>query len=300
MPSAAVSDSAPQAPVQEFNFALNLYARVLSVLTVVLLFAGALVTSEQAGLSIPDWPLAYHRLIPPFVGNIRFEYTHRVIATCVGLMTIGILIWLWRAEPRRWLRWFGVVALGTVVVQGILGGLTVLHFQPPWLSAAHASMAQLFFLITVSLVVFTNRRWLTPVAPARDGSPRVFALGVATTAAIYAQLIVGAGYRHGAIGVAPHLVGAVVVTILAVTTIVLTLRRHRQPALRNAATLLAVLLAVQLSLGWMAYDIKIATLHALQPPENRVLATSIHLVCGALLLATALVLTLRARKYLTA
>ncbi|HZT74042.1 MAG TPA: COX15/CtaA family protein [Terriglobales bacterium] len=300
MPSVAVSDSAPQAPVQEFNFALNLYARVLSVLTVVLLFAGALVTSEQAGLSIPDWPLAYHRLIPPFVGNIRFEYTHRVIATCVGLMTIGILIWLWRAEPRRWLRWFGVVALGTVVVQGILGGLTVLHFQPPWLSAAHASMAQLFFLITVSLVVFTDRRWLTPVAAAQDGSPRVFALGVATTAAIYAQLIVGAGYRHGAIGVAPHLVGAGVVTILAVTTIVLTLRRHRQPALRNAAKLLAVLLAVQLSLGWMAYDIKIATLRALQPPENRVLATSIHLVCGALLLATALVLTLRARKYLTA
>lgn len=289
----------PSDPAAGFHFALNLYARVLAAATVVLLGAGALVTSEQAGLSIPDWPLAYHRLIPPFIGNIRFEYTHRVIATCVGLMTIGLLAWLWRAEPRRWLRWFGVVALGCIVAQGILGGLTVLHFQPPWLSAAHASMAQLFFLITVSLAVFTHRRWLTPVVPVADARPGIFALGVATTAAIYGQLIVGAGYRHDAIGITPHLVGAIIVSILALWTIALTLRRHSGvAALRRPAQLLLALLILQLLLGWMAYSIKTATLHALQPPENRVVATSIHLVCGALVLATSLVLTLRAKKHL--
>ncbi|MGH9542925.1 MAG: COX15/CtaA family protein [Terriglobales bacterium] len=301
MPSAVTSDSVVAAPPSpRFHFGLQLYARLLAIATVILLFAGALVTSEQAGLSIPDWPLAYHRLIPPFIGNIRFEYTHRVIATCVGLMTIGMLIWLWRSEPRRWLRWFGAVALGCVMAQGILGGLTVLHFQPPWLSAAHASMAQLFFLIAVSLAVFTGRRWLTPATPLRDGSPGIFALGTATTAAIYGQLIVGAGYRHGAIGITPHLVGAAMVTVLAATTIVLTLRRHREGALRRPALLLLALLILQLLLGWMAYSIKIATEQALQPPENRVLATSVHLVCGALVLATSLVLTLRAKKYLTA
>ena len=79
------------------------------------------------------------------VGGIRYEFTHRVIATCVGLLTIGLAAWLWKVEKRFWMRWLGWAALGGVIAQGILGGITVRMFQPPPVSAAHATLAQLFF-----------------------------------------------------------------------------------------------------------------------------------------------------------
>ena len=123
------------------------------------LIAGALVTSNDAGLSIPDWPLAYGSLTPPMVGGIRYEFTHRVIATCVGFLTIILAAWLWRAEKRPWMRWLGLAALGGVIAQGILGGMTVRMFQPPAVSAAHATLAQLFFSTVVAIAVFTGSWW---------------------------------------------------------------------------------------------------------------------------------------------
>jgi cytochrome c oxidase assembly protein subunit 15 len=310
-----------------FNHSLHRYACVLVGAVLVLLGAGGLVTGNDAGLSIPDWPLAYGRLVPPFVGNIRFEYVHRVIATTVGLLTIGLVMWLWRAEPRRWLRWLGVAALGCVVLQGVLGGLTVLRFQPPWLSAAHASVAQLFLLTVLSVAVFTGRIWIedghaekrgtlvtanslsaadrqrthSPLVEAQESAPRpsIFSLGVITCAAIYLQLIVGAGYRHGAIGVAPHLVGACIVTALLLWWTGAVLARHRDlRVLRRPAVALFALLAAQLVLGVWSYELKIATRGAPQPEPRMVLITTIHLLCGAAILATSLLLTLRAQRWM--
>ncbi|HWZ55220.1 MAG TPA: COX15/CtaA family protein, partial [Verrucomicrobiae bacterium] len=98
-----------------YNKAVHQYAVFTACCTFLLLVAGALVTSNDAGLSIPDWPLAYGSLHPPMVGGIRYEFTHRVIATCVGLLTIGLAVWLWKAEKRSWMRWMGWAALGGVI-----------------------------------------------------------------------------------------------------------------------------------------------------------------------------------------
>src|ERR1700681_4955525 len=99
------------------------FAVFTAVCTFLLLVAGALVTSNDAGLSVPDWPLSYGSLTPPMVGGIFYEHGHRMIASFVGLLSIVLAVWLWRLESRSWLQWLGVAAVGAVVAQGILGGI---------------------------------------------------------------------------------------------------------------------------------------------------------------------------------
>src|ERR1700756_4028742 len=155
-----------------YNSSLHRYALFTACCTFLLLVAGALVTSNDAGLSIPDWPLAYGSLHPPMVGGIRYEFSHRVMATCVGLLTIGLAAWLSRAEKRNWMRWLGWAALGGGIAQGILGGFPGRRDQPPPVSAAHATLAQLFFSTVVAIAVFTSSWWFEPSEEIDDpGSP---------------------------------------------------------------------------------------------------------------------------------
>ena len=273
---------------------MHRYAVFTASCTFLLLIAGALVTSNDAGLSIPDWPLAYGSLTPPMVGGIRYEFTHRVIATCIGLLTIGLAAWLWKAENRAWMRWLGVAALGGVIAQGILGGMTVRMFQPPAVSAAHATLAQLFFSTIVAIAVFTSPWWSREVAPVEDPkTPHVRSLVVWTTVAVFLQLILGAAFRHKGFGIIPHLIGAVIVTILIfVTAGVLKRRFSNMPALRNCAKVLHILIGVQLLLGGGAYWSRIYAAQFPQPIAVMVALTVVHTVTGALVLAATLVTAL--------
>src|ERR671934_1543078 len=142
---------------------LHRFAKLVVACTVVLILAGSLVTSHDAGLSVPDWPTSYGWnmfTFPPsmWVANIFYEHGHRLIASTVGLLTIILAVWLWIAE-RGWVRWLGVIALAVVVAQGVLGGLTVLFFLPPAISTAHAALAEIFFCMTVAIALFTSARW---------------------------------------------------------------------------------------------------------------------------------------------
>ena len=144
---------------------LHRFAKFLVACTVLLILAGSLVTSHDAGLSVPDWPTSYGWnmfTFPPsmWVANILYEHGHRLIASTVGFLTIIMAVWLWMAEPRRWLRWFGVATLGSVVAQGLLGGLTVLFFLPAAISTAHAGLAEIFFCMTVAIAIFTSPGWI--------------------------------------------------------------------------------------------------------------------------------------------
>jgi cytochrome c oxidase assembly protein subunit 15 len=216
---------------------LHRYAEVLAVCTLFLVVAGASVTSKQAGLSVPDWPLSYGQVMPQMTGGVFFEHGHRMVATFVGILTIGLAIWLTRAEQRSWMRKLGWAALGAVILQGMLGGLTVLLLLPPAVSVSHACLAQLFFSTTVAIAVFTSASWQQGPQLVNDyGSPSLRSLAILTPSLVLIQIALGAAFRHGAIGVMAHVIGAMVVslTILIVCAFVLH-QFPSHPALRPAA-----------------------------------------------------------------
>src|SRR5207253_8202450 len=185
---------------------------------------------------------------------------HRLVATVVGLLTIALAIYIQLREPRAWVRRLGWSALGAVVAQGLLGGLTVKLNLPLAVSAAHATLAQLFFLITVSIAVFTSRSWMAPGVSINEepGAVSMRALCVVALGVILAQLVVGATLRHSATWDQPlptplllaHIGGAVVVTLILGATVMTSLLRYREEKyLVRPALLAGVLLAVQLFLG---------------------------------------------------
>jgi cytochrome c oxidase assembly protein subunit 15 len=192
------------APLEESRSPwLHRYAVLTAVSTLLLIVAGGLVTSTGSGLAVPDWPLAYGMVFPPMVGGIFYEHGHRMIATFVGALTVGLALWLWRCEGRRWLRNLGLVALGAVIVQGLLGGMTVLFLLPPAVSIAHACLAQTFLCLTVGIATFTSKGWRVGAEPISEGDRiPLRSLCLLTTASVYMQLILGALVRHTGSGLA--------------------------------------------------------------------------------------------------
>ena len=293
-------------PQHAYNPALHRFAKFLAGLTFLLIAAGALVTSNDAGLAVPDWPTSFGSLwrIPHMVGGVKFEHGHRMLAELVGLLTIALAIWSWRSDPRRWMKWLGVAALGTVIAQGILGGLTVLFFLPWWISTAHATLAQSFFCLVVSIALFTSRSWLGAGSAkiSDQGSPSVRTLSLLCVGSILVQLMLGAAFRHSGIKLLPHLISAAVVTALLVWTSSRVLTNHSLPAaVRRPANALLGLLLVQLCLGLAAYLTRLQWgADAAQPQLAMVVSTVSHVIVGALLLAASVVLAIEVRRHVVA
>jgi heme a synthase len=282
---------------------LHAFALGVAGATLLLVFAGGLVTSTESGLSVPDWPTTYGQNMFTFpvskwVGGIRYEHVHRLIASGVGFLTVVLAIWLGRREPRRWVRRLGYLALAAVVTQGILGGLTVLLLLPPAVSVAHACLAQTFFCIVVTIAVVTSPRWAPSAETLRDAlaaSPLGRAAAL-TAGAVFLQLLVGAVMRHTKAGLAIpdfplslgrvvppltsfpvaihflHRVGALVVAALVGVCAARAVRSVR-PGLRRAGIALASLVVVQIGLG-----------AATVLTRKSVAVTTAHVAAGALLL----------------
>jgi heme a synthase len=273
----------------------------LASVTLCLIVAGALVTSNDAGLAVPDWPTSFGSLyrIPPMVGGVKFEHGHRMLAEFVGLLTIILAVWTARVERRSWIRKLGWIALALVITQGILGGITVRFFLPPWVSTAHATLAQTFFCLTVAFALFTSRRWIEyPGGSFVDrGHPSVRTLTLLAASAVYMQLILGAAFRHSGLKLLPHLLSAVIVTVLVIWTVTRVLSGFSALAeLRRPAQALLGVLLVQLALGFAAYLTRVAwSGHEPQPQLNMVVSTVAHVAVGAVMLATTMVLALEAR-----
>jgi cytochrome c oxidase assembly protein subunit 15 len=266
------------------NRNVHRFAIVLACCTFFLLIAGALVTSNDAGLAVPDWPLSYGSLTPPMVGGIFYEHGHRVIAACVGMLSIVLAVWLW----------LGVIAVGAVVAQGILGGLTVLFFLPPAVSSAHAALAQLFFCAILSIALFTSAWWERAETVAVDsGSPALHTFAAATAASVFVQLLLGAAFRHKGFGIYPHLAWAAVVTVM-ITILGRVLRRRFAgvPLLRQASLVLHSLLGIQLLLGAGAWWSRVYSADFPQPIPVMITFTVIHTVTGALVLGSTVLVTL--------
>jgi cytochrome c oxidase assembly protein subunit 15 len=276
---------------------------VLACWTFLLIIAGALVTSNDAGLSVPDWPTSFGSLykIPRLVGGVKFEHTHRMIAQGAGLLTIILAIWTWRTERRRWMKYLGWGALATVIAQGILGGLTVLFFLPPPISSAHAALAQTFFCLTVAVAIFTGKKWVEEV-PKVDFDVRRPSLITLTLLSIFVlcvQLILGAMFRHHGMSWWPHVVHAAVVAFVLTWTAIRALSQFSKiEAVRKPAILMLGLLITQLCLGFTAFLTRVAWgKDAVQPELPMVISTVAHVAVGALLLATAVVLAIQVWRH---
>ncbi|MBI1950480.1 MAG: heme A synthase [Acidobacteria bacterium] len=306
MPLAETKSPAP------FDAWRHRYAVACAVATGLLLLAGGLVTSTGSGLAVPDWPLSFGRVFPPMVGGVLFEHGHRLVAASVGVLTLVLAFWFARREARAWVRRLAYVAVGAILVQGLLGGLTVLLRLPPAVSVLHACLAQGFFCVVVILALATSKGFVArrPEALQDDGVPRLWALAAIATVLVHAQLILGAVMRHTGAGLAipdfplafgrlvppmasseiaihfAHRAGALVVAAAVLFPAVRILRRHPgRNELAAPARLLIFLVAVQILLGGATVLTRLAVVPA-----------TAHVVVGALLQAACLVVTVRAAR----
>lgn len=278
-----------------YNPWLHRYAILVAVCTLILVVAGASVTSKEAGLSVPDWPLSYGQVIPEMTGGVLFETGHRMIATVVGILIIILAAWMQRIDKRPWMRKLGWAALGLVIAQGLLGGMTVLMLQPPAVSTAHACLAQLFFSTTVAIALFTSRSWQQGASFVEDhGRPRLRTLAIVAPVLVLGQIALGAAFRHRALSLLPHILGALVVTLAILLIGMFVLQQFdRHAALRQAAKALVAITFSQVLLGIAAYYTR---LQAEQIPLAMVLTTVAHVATGGLTLAATIVLSIQTRR----
>ncbi len=284
-------------------------------MTFLLVIAGGLVTSTGSGLAVPDWPLSFGQVFPRMEGGVLFEHGHRLLATTIGILTVILAIWTARVEPRRHVRILGWAMLGAVVLQGVLGGVTVLLRLPDAVSVAHAGLAQLFFASTVVMATMTGRgawdvgRGNTPGLPTPQ-APRTTSVALWTAIAVYCQILLGAIVRHTGAGLVipgfptangrlipeftsilvvwqfAHRVMALLVALM-VAWLAISIFRHegRRPDLVRPAAVLVALTGWQIFLGALT----IWTWRAVTP-------TTAHVATGALVFATSVVLAVRAQR----
>jgi cytochrome c oxidase assembly protein subunit 15 len=282
-----------------YNPAHHAFAVFTACATLVVITAGALVTSNDAGLSVPDWPTSFGYLVkvPHFVGGVRYEWSHRMVAGTLVSLTLAIALWTFLVEKRRWLRWLAVGAFCTVIAQATLGGLTVLFFQPPWLSTAHATVAQTFFCIAVAIALFTGRKWVEepPRVEFDSRHPSLFTLTLLSIVVLYVQLILGGMFRHHGLSWWPHVLNAATVSFILTWTAIRAISVYSNiDAVRRPAIVMLSLLITQLCLGFAAFLTRVAWGQgAVQPELPMVASTVAHVAVGALLLATTVVLAIQ-------
>jgi cytochrome c oxidase assembly protein subunit 15 len=288
-----------------FHPGLHRFAQVVMGCTFLLLLAGALVTSTGSSLSVPDWPLSYGTLFPHMTGGVIFEHGHRLVAGTVSILMLALASTIQRVESRSWVKKLAWSAMGAVLLQALLGGLTVLFHLPTPVSVCHAGLAQIFFCLVTTLAVVTSKSWIEETPGRLRGlAPSLPTFAAATVAAIYVQVLLGALTRHSGAGLAMpdfppafvpaewsplvlihfcHRLGAVVVTVL-VSLLVYRVNSvgMGETALTRPAIAAGLLLWLQLFLGVMI----IVTAKAVVP-------TSVHVITGAALLASTLVTALK-------
>jgi cytochrome c oxidase assembly protein subunit 15 len=286
-----------RAMTSTYNPVVHRFAVFTVCWTILLFVAGALVTSKDAALSVTDWPTSHGVLVPALSslqGGDLFEFSHRVVAGGLGLLTIVLAGLLWVKEKRAWLRWLGVVAVLGVAVQAVLGGQVVIRLLHYWLPVIHACFAQIVFAAVLSIAVFTSKWWVSERPQLEDsGTPSIHSLAVLNAAVIYFQVILGAGFRHKEIPIWPHMAGAILVLGMVIWTAVALRKRFGQSReLTRLRILLHAIFGTQFLLGLAAYWSRLTTADAPQPMPVMVTLTVIHTVVGALLFAFSVLIVL--------
>ncbi len=280
-------------------------ALLAAAFTFPLLFVGGSVTSFGVGMAVPDWPTTfgmnmflYNFWNEPF--GVKLEHTHRLYGAAVGLATVVLAAWLLAFDRRRFMKALGVVALLAVIAQGVMGGLRVERISTAF-AAAHGVFGQAFFGMMVALCVLTGRVWHDPARPTADPA-RLRASAVVMLALVYGQVIVGAWFRHFGTAAAlwTHLALAAAVWGHAGFVFTRVARRKAVvPALWPSARALGVAVTLQVVLGVAALWLMLPLGGNPRTPTLwQAMTRTAHQTNGALLLAAAVVLTLRAFRHL--
>jgi len=279
-----------------YNRNVHRFAVFVVAWTVLLFVFGALVTSKNAALSVPDWPKSFGTWFPSMrqlAGGAFFEHSHRVIAGVLGVLTLLLAVLIWMKDSRVWLRWFGVIAVAGIVVQAILGGEVVRQLLQYWLPVLHACFAQVMFAAVLGIAVFTSKWWIEERPHLTDaGAPSILILAILNAAVIFLQVVLGAGFRHSEIPVWPHMAGALAV-LATVTWTAAAMRKRfgKAPEMGRVRLWLHSIFGLQFLLGFGAYWGRLASEKA-GPTSATVLLTVTHTVVGALLFALSVLVVL--------
>jgi cytochrome c oxidase assembly protein subunit 15 len=281
-PAAAKTGSLKTSPHNN----LHLYALGVAAATFLLVLAGGMVTSTGSSLAVPDWPLSNGQFFPKMEGGVFYEHGHRMIAGTVGLLTFILAGWLWRVRDD--LKYLGLAAAGVVVLQAVLGGMTVIYRLPLPVSVTHACLGQIFFALICSIAYLTAfpppGTTLTRRQPG-EGEAKFRRIGVLTTTFVFLQLVAGATLRHSGKGLHLHLLGATLVAVhIPLLCRRLVQERRGDARFRLLAFTLPILVLIQAALGYFAWR------------TGPVVVTTIHVALGALLLAGSLIITLEAYR----
>ena len=277
----------------------------------ILILAGALVTSTGSGLSVPDWPLSYGTLFPKMQGGVLFEHGHRLVAGFVATLTIIMAVWAYLKIENSIIRKLSYAALGAVILQAVLGGMTVLYQLPTWISVSHACLGQTYFCILCLITLMSSDFWLNAEKDSETKTLLPILAGF-FSGIVFIQLFLGAWMRHIGAGLAipdfpksfghwvppffsywtkvhfAHRIGALCISLYTIFFLTFGFIIHRKSILiRTLLVLLLMLVATQITLGsfviWTG---------------KNALITSLHVLCGASILATLVLLTaISFRKY---
>jgi cytochrome c oxidase assembly protein subunit 15 len=302
----------------ETSSALHRYAQLTVAAAFFVIFAGAMVTSTGSGMAVPDWPTSFGSWMPKMQGGVFYEHGHRMVAAAAGILVTVLALWAQFSGQRPLVRRLAWYALLAILAQGLLGGTTVLlgtqngwDHTAPLVSMMHASLAQGLFAILVMEAVVTAPGWLAqaqvpdPTAIGGQASGlRSMALGL--VAAVYLQIILGAVMRHENAGLMipdfplsygrlvpdiqdwrvglnyAHRLGALMVLLLGLSLAARVLKEASSAWIKAPAKVLIGALVLQVCLG------ACVVWSRLQP-----LVTSAHVIGGALVLASSVVLALR-------
>lgn len=282
------------------------YAAGGLALCLILVSWGGVVTSIEAGLAVPDWPTSFGSYDPLAtgysdpadpdarwwqVGPILAEHGHRLLGALVGLWVVGLALWTLIGDSRRWVRIVAVSAVGLVVAQGILGGLRVIWTSMD-LAVVHAMGAQLFFCTAAALTLFNSRMWLEHSIESSPKISRLRALTIATAAAVYIQILLGALLRHPGDGVdltfvTIHASGSVIALSLVIATCgYIREYFNDKPILNRGAWWMLISLGVQMVLGMVTLTVLLFDSGQGTRSLVQVILSSSHLVVGTILMGS--------------
>lgn len=284
---------------------VHYYCVVTSLFTLFLLSAGALVTGTGSGLAVPDWPLSFGQLFPPMIGGVFYEHGHRMVAGTTALLTLGMAGILHSRESRRAVRNLGFLAVLIILIQATLGGLTVLLKLPKSVSISHACLGQIFFCLTVIIAVTTSPSWFRYMDKLNPSHTSLHPLALGLSILFFVQLLLGATVRHNGAGLAipdfplsfgrffppltdfsiaihfSHRIGAFIIVGTVALLIYRVLANTHRLDLTALTGVIATFVCIQIILGaliiWGRRPIPMTTL---------------HLVGGAVCLASSVTLTL--------